>query len=374
MKFFKNQKPNWKYILIVIILAIIVGGGILYCYLKFPRVKFPPIKFPPKLEKQITEILLDQLKKGRNEIGNLTVELIEVSEQDMWEEVEEDWIKLSVYSFTYNNNKYEIEVYGEKGMGTGGAYSNYINAIEKKNGEVKKIEIDGFSSPDIIPPKVIAYKDHLYIIVESGSRMTGLRGWYENTIFSIDRNNNLEDKKTFYSGEALTYRSPYIAEITSLIEKSQALYIKIKNSYCYFYSGIGLKIDWTCSWDPPKIPLAPAACIDEYYLLNGKLIKSNSEFKNEYLKAALTYNEILQEKKWDKLPPVEICGATVGENWISVLLKRTLNYIFAGEEKAWQTFDEDFADFSSKYPLEEVKEMDLNKIKEEVQRQITAKE
>jgi hypothetical protein len=319
---------------------------------------------------------LETLKIGGNRIGNLTVELLEVSEQNMWVEVEKDWIKLAVYSFAYNNNKYEIEVYGERLGGTGGAYSNYINAIEEKNGEVKKTKIGGFSSPDITPPKVIAYKDHLYIIAESGSRMTGIRGWYENTIFSINLKNNLiEDKKTFYSGETLFYNSPYIAKITSLIEKNQKLYIKIKNSYCYFYSGLGFEIDWTCSEGSSKIPPAPAVCIDEYYLLNGKLIKSDSEFKNEYLKIALKYNEILKEKKWDELSPVKICGAIVDENWFSVLIKRTLNYIFAGEEEnAWQTFEEDFTNFSSKYLLEEVKKTDLNKIKEEIQKQITVRE
>ncbi len=49
MPFFTQGKTNWKYILIVVILAIIVGGGIL-SYLRYFRkemislTKFPEIK------------------------------------------------------------------------------------------------------------------------------------------------------------------------------------------------------------------------------------------------------------------------------------------------------------------------------------------
>jgi len=54
MPFLTQDKTNWKFIAILVILAIIVGGGIFYYFLKFPEVKFPPIKFPPKPEKEVT--------------------------------------------------------------------------------------------------------------------------------------------------------------------------------------------------------------------------------------------------------------------------------------------------------------------------------
>jgi len=50
MPFLTQGKTNWKYILIVVILAVIIGGGTLYCYTKYSGVEFPPIEFPPKSE------------------------------------------------------------------------------------------------------------------------------------------------------------------------------------------------------------------------------------------------------------------------------------------------------------------------------------
>lgn len=46
---FKNQKTNWKYLLIVIILAFIVGGGILgYGRIIQKKIEIPEIKIPKK--------------------------------------------------------------------------------------------------------------------------------------------------------------------------------------------------------------------------------------------------------------------------------------------------------------------------------------
>jgi len=49
MAFLTQGKTNWKYILIVVILAVIVGGAISDCYSKFPGTEFLSIK-PPKTE------------------------------------------------------------------------------------------------------------------------------------------------------------------------------------------------------------------------------------------------------------------------------------------------------------------------------------
>jgi len=54
MNFFKEGKTNWKYILIVVILAILVGGGILgYQYWWAPKeeTKIPELKTPGAIEK-----------------------------------------------------------------------------------------------------------------------------------------------------------------------------------------------------------------------------------------------------------------------------------------------------------------------------------
>jgi hypothetical protein len=48
MPFLIQGKTNWKYILIVVILAVIVSGGIFYCYSTFKGKEWPPIIPPPK--------------------------------------------------------------------------------------------------------------------------------------------------------------------------------------------------------------------------------------------------------------------------------------------------------------------------------------
>jgi hypothetical protein len=68
MLFLTQGKTNRKYILIVVILAIIVGGGILWCYLRFQEIKFPPIK----LEKKVT-ITTDKTEYDTNETVKITV-------------------------------------------------------------------------------------------------------------------------------------------------------------------------------------------------------------------------------------------------------------------------------------------------------------
>lgn len=52
--FIRQGKTNWKFVLIIFILVAIVGGGILYCYLKSPKYEAPPVKIPTGPEKQVT--------------------------------------------------------------------------------------------------------------------------------------------------------------------------------------------------------------------------------------------------------------------------------------------------------------------------------
>jgi len=69
MPFLTQGKINWKFIAIVIILAIIVGGGILY-YSQLLVEKVPPIKFPPK--EKVT-IVTDKTEYEVGEIVKITV-------------------------------------------------------------------------------------------------------------------------------------------------------------------------------------------------------------------------------------------------------------------------------------------------------------
>lgn len=52
MPFLTQGKTNWRYILIVLILAVIVGGLTLYWTKIFPRIKSTPIIKPPKPDKE----------------------------------------------------------------------------------------------------------------------------------------------------------------------------------------------------------------------------------------------------------------------------------------------------------------------------------
>ena len=63
------------------------------------------------------------------------------------------------------------------------------------------------------------------------------------------------------------------------------------------------------------------------------------------------------------------------DGWLPKLLDRTLNYIFAGEEeKAWSSFDEDFARLAVKYPIKDLDETDAHKIRENMERALMQKE
>jgi len=72
MPFITQGKTNWKYILIVVILAIIVGV-ILWCCLKSPEIEFPPVKLEEKViittdktEYEFSEIVKITVKNNSN--------------------------------------------------------------------------------------------------------------------------------------------------------------------------------------------------------------------------------------------------------------------------------------------------------------------
>jgi hypothetical protein len=69
MPFLTRGKTNWKYILIVGILSILVGGGILGYLRYFEReilslTKFPEIKKPEKVIKEKKIVTIEYPKKG----------------------------------------------------------------------------------------------------------------------------------------------------------------------------------------------------------------------------------------------------------------------------------------------------------------------
>lgn len=72
----EKLKTNWKYLLIVIIVTFIIGGGILV-YQKWEQYQFgiePEVK--PRTEKEFVEIPLEELKEGENKIHNIVIKKI----------------------------------------------------------------------------------------------------------------------------------------------------------------------------------------------------------------------------------------------------------------------------------------------------------
>jgi len=74
----KNQKTNWKYILILLILAVIAGGGILKCYFEFSKIISSQIKILPsqkgrkKAEEEVV-IITDKTEYKTEETVKVTI-------------------------------------------------------------------------------------------------------------------------------------------------------------------------------------------------------------------------------------------------------------------------------------------------------------
>lgn len=187
----------------------------------------------------------------------------------------------------------------------------------------------------------------IYGITYTWGHLSAVMGTYGLELFGFNKEGEV-DRKSFVVTN--TFIQEMLPDVSSLIEKKGKLYIKVKNGYCYFEVK---NVKGT-------VVNNSIACVHEYYLLdNGRLVKSNLDFKGEYLKEVTINNKILQEKAWKE------------NNWFSPLLGRTLNLIFGGEEeKAWQEFFENFEKFSKKYPSEEIEKINPNKIKEEIEKQL----
>lgn len=168
------------------------------------------------------------------------------------------------------------------------------------------------------------YKNNKYIILTE--YCGGAHGGYNEYVFILDKNNELKLIKVFYLGN-----SP-ISE-KNLLFKNGGLYLYyLDGRFNYFYS---------C--------LADSISFKQYFLIkNDNLIRSNGDFKKEYLKEASDYEKRLEEL-YQKLSSMskEAQKKVSFEVWFRLLLGKTVNYLLAREEKkAWEDFDETFDKFS----------------------------
>ncbi|GAJ08952.1 unnamed protein product, partial [marine sediment metagenome] len=199
--------------------------------------------------------------------------------------------KYSGYStFNYRENKYILIT--TLNTGTAGPIEIYFLFIIYEDSKILTpigdVKWGLFTSRDS-SFSIIGYGEYLYF--ESHTRGHLSAGTYfEDVELLVIEKDTLRDEKSFHASNiSWGYSFPIPTNLsTSLIKKDGKLYAKVKNGYCYYIE------------KSPEIILVHWGIADEYYLLNedGKLIESNFEFKNEYLKAATEYNEMLE--KYDK--------------------------------------------------------------------------
>lgn len=89
-----------------------------------------------------------------------------------------------------------------------------------------------------------------------------------------------------------------------------------------------------------------------YFLIEeDKLILNNTDFKEEFIKTAIEDEGGLQDfyERMQLMTPEEIKKEMYSfDQWCPLLVRRTVNYLVAGEDKkAWENLDETFDKFSS---------------------------
>jgi len=336
---------------------------------------------------KLEEVILTERPEGESKIGNIKIEKIKIDlnsgmpegikigpldesrvssgycilkEKDKTVLASSYTGKYSGYAtFNYRENKYILVT--TLNTGTAGPIEIHFLFIIYEDSKVLTpigdVKWGLFTSRDS-SFSIIGYGEYLYF--ESHTRGHLSAGTYfEDVELLVIEKDTLRDEKSFHASNiSWGYSFPIPTNLsTSLIKKDGKLYAKVKSGYCYYIE------------KSPEIILVHWGIADEYYLLNedGKLIESSFEFKNEYLKAATEYNEMLEKydkplvkydeeyfEIWEKLSEEtkSVIEFYYG-NWFNPLLCRTLNYVLAGEEKkAWSTFEEDFDKFSEEYPLE----------------------
>jgi hypothetical protein len=316
MPFLTKEKTNWKYILIILILAVIVGGGILV-YLRYfnkeisSLAKFPEIKKP---EKVITEE-----KELKEEIS-----CIEINES-----LDLTTVKEKTYPLT---GKEEYWIGDGEFKVVGKIKENLLSDIRvyKKHTELMKIADYPYGSS----LWCFSYNDYKYVILEG---FTGGAHCCESQyIFVVTPNGELKFIRNITTElEAIS--------LSSLVFKNGKLYIKLTDSRFEYFFG----------------PHPSAFYVDQHFLIDGeKMILDNSEFKEEYIKKAEEKTkDCFEVKNWEEQAPILCIGELV------------VNYLLAGEEEtAWKIAEEFFNEFP------DVKDADGNKITlEEFRKEIKAR-
>lgn len=324
--FLKDPRTNRKYILIVVILAFLVGGGIFgYQWLvkkeefkvsevpKEEEVKFPVEKLPEEVAKneiaqKIFSIITDiNFVEGEYRIDGAKFEL---------------WCDYDGGRSNERCPEKEGEIYKE-----------YFVASNKGQEVYESLRV--YQSPwscTICKLFTFDYKNNKYIILtdwSGGNKCCA--NWY---IFRLDKNNDLKFIKLFGDlGTAIAHPTE-----ESLKEKNGKLYLVMQDErFSPFYmTGYYYYV---------------RVIFPQYYLIEkDDLLRRNADFKEEYTREATDADNKLQNLISEKIKMGKKIDFLDG---FPLLLDKVVNYILAGEnEKAWQDFEDIFAKFSLLSPSE----------------------
>jgi len=256
---FDNSKTNWKFILIVLILAFIVGGGILgYQYWLVEKMeketKIPGSKIPNK--KEFTEIPLEELKEGRNKIGEIVIEKIKpevVCDVKDFEGIKTKYVeeskeigkigKMTIkflgwesgheggdYEITCNmEDKAKVKIIGWS-PGYDEEFSIYIEAfyiLDKENKVVDKEETEKeLPHPFTKLPKVLSFSfnQKIYFLFSAGIYAGKALAFTEYRLYVIDQNGKV---RLIHSWECNEYKES--CSLDYVLKYKNNLYLKIGN-------------------------------------------------------------------------------------------------------------------------------------------------
>jgi hypothetical protein len=190
MIFLKNFQINWKYILIVTILAFFVGVGILF-YSEFPPYsEFPSIKFRPKLKERVN--------------------IEEAGVSIATEKTEYEWGEIIKIIIRNNSEKlvsplsccnlYKLENNEWKSLGNITLFfQTPISLIELKPGESSEGKLDILQYPDLIESGKYKLSFNYRVIQENYS---------ENTIYSNEF--AIKENWKIYKNKGISFKYPSI--------------------------------------------------------------------------------------------------------------------------------------------------------------------
>lgn len=298
---------NKKYILILVILAILVGGGILTYWEWVEKQKTGGTG--EEIEDSLVRVLsLDELRHmPKNELDKFQIEFIEGTERKGGTPRQE-------IEFVFNKKTYLLTV-DMSDMGMRGGIMRYCLYLIDKHGNRQPLRSstgaaacwDGLDDFYSNPRLAIGYKGNLYIIFTGGGSMYAgeVSGHLEYVGFQgvrirvIDQNNIL--REVAIGNPNLLNDTP---DLVKILIQGDKLYFEVVNDYCYtvkqavkrgrsgFYQG----------------------CTASYYLAgeNGQLENKNEIFRDRYLKEAEKYDLILKTRESWTLPSLGIACLAPG--------------------------------------------------------------